>query len=93
MSDPTEHPEPILARLAWRSRRGLLELELLLAPFVRLRLAELSAAELAGYEALLENDDLDLYEWLTGRAAPAPAHAATVASIREFLADAPKPPR
>ena len=39
---------PYLA-LRWRSRRGLLELELLLLPFVRKRLESLSLADKALY--------------------------------------------
>ena len=54
-----------IRQLTWRSKRGLLELELLLEPFVR-RLGELSRAELEQYGRLLEHDDLDLYDWLRG---------------------------
>ena len=53
-------------QLQWRSKRGLLELELLLAPFVESSLGELSRADLDLYGRLLEHDDLDLYDWLRG---------------------------
>ena len=53
-------------QLRWRSKRGLLELELLLKPFVEIRLGELSGAALDSYGRLLEYDDLDLYDWLRG---------------------------
>jgi len=54
-------------RLRWRSRRGMLELELVLAPFVSRRLEALSAADQALYERLLDHDDWDIFEWIQGR--------------------------
>ncbi|HEY5645506.1 MAG TPA: succinate dehydrogenase assembly factor 2 [Pseudomonadales bacterium] len=53
-------------RARWRSRRGLLELELLLAPFARDRLASLSEPLMSAYERLLAFDDLDVHAWLLG---------------------------
>ena len=57
-------------RLQWRSRRGMLELELALKPFVEDRLASLSGADMALYGRLLEHDDWDIYDWIQGRSAP-----------------------
>lgn len=54
-------------RLYWRSRRGMLELELALRPFVQRRLADLSAADKAAYGRLLEHDDWDIFDWVQGR--------------------------
>jgi len=48
----------------------MLELELLLQPFVRSELASLSAEERQLYARLLEHDDWDIFEWLQGREAP-----------------------
>ncbi|MEZ5558344.1 MAG: succinate dehydrogenase assembly factor 2 [Pseudomonadales bacterium] len=59
-----------LQRLKWRSRRGALELELVLAPFVRTRLAGLDASGRRLYARLLEHDDWDIFEWIQGRAVP-----------------------
>ena len=53
-------------QLLWRSKRGLLELELLLKPFVESRLGALCGADLDLYGRLLEHDDLDIYDWLRG---------------------------
>ena len=87
MTTTTEHDAGTarLRRLGWRSRRGLLELELVLAPFALGALGSLNSAELDAYEALLENDDLDLYDWLMGRTEPPAEHAPIVASIGRFL--------
>jgi len=57
-------------QLTWRSRRGMLELELMLLPFVRSKLADLSAADRAAYARLLDHDDWDIFEWLQGRLEP-----------------------
>lgn len=59
-----------LQQLRWRSRRGLLELELLLLPFARECLDTLDADELHSYEQLLACEDLDIYDWLQQRSAP-----------------------
>ncbi|HYP67292.1 MAG TPA: succinate dehydrogenase assembly factor 2 [Thiobacillaceae bacterium] len=56
-----------LARLAWRSRRGLLELDLWLGGFAQRQLSALTPAERRQYEALLELPDPELLELLQGR--------------------------
>ena len=69
--------------LRWRSRRGMLELELALAPFVQTCLDTLPAADRKRYAGLLEHDDWDIYDWIQGRSEPAdPELAAIVALIR-----------
>lgn len=71
-------------RLRWRSRRGMLELELALQPFVRRRLAGLSALDRERFARLLEYDDWDLFEWLHGRGeVPEADLAALLGTIRE----------
>ncbi len=78
-----------LDRVRWRSRRGLLELELLLLPFVRGQLVTLDDEKLAGFARLLEHDDWDIFEWLQQRAAPPAELADIVAHVRQFLPQAP----
>lgn len=69
MNEPADehHTE---RRLRWRSRRGMLELELALAPFVAKRLDSLSEAERASYARLLEHDDWDIFDWVQDRSDP-----------------------
>jgi antitoxin CptB len=62
-----ESADSAVRRLEWRSRRGMLELELALKPFVERRLASLSDADRERYARLLEHDDWDIFEWLQGR--------------------------
>lgn len=61
-----------LNRLYWHSRRGMLELDLLLIPFVENCLPGLGVDELQMYSDLLREEDQDLFLWLTRRA-PAPS--------------------
>ena len=55
-------------RAKWASRRGLLELDLLLSPFVADAFIDLSDDLRADYRELLFQDDQDLLEWIMGRA-------------------------
>lgn len=74
-----------LERARWRSRRGLLELELLLAPFVEGAFSELPEALKVDYESLLEHDDMDIHEWLLARRPVPEAVEPIVVAIRQFL--------
>lgn len=49
----------------WRSRRGLLELDLILVPFVDNCFARLPERLRRDYLDLLTADDVDAYVWLT----------------------------
>jgi antitoxin CptB len=52
-------------RLRWRSRRGMLELDLLLLPFFDEVFAELESDEQQAFIKLLEQDDPDLWDWFS----------------------------
>ncbi len=58
-----------LKRLIWRSRRGLLELDLQLAGFVRDVLPSLTINEQEIYRDLLLVSDNDLLDYLNGKVA------------------------
>lgn len=57
-------------RAFWHSRRGMLELDLLLVPFVEHDYALLPAAMQDDYHQLLECEDSDIYAWLMRRGSP-----------------------
>jgi antitoxin CptB len=77
-----EAPEVRLKRLRLRSmRRGIKEMDLLLGAFARDGLERLPADRLDAYEALLEEADIDLLNWITGQAPPPAEHAALVAHL------------
>ena len=49
-------------RLAWRCRRGLLELDLVLQNFVNTQFEQLNLNELTAFDALLEWPDNDFWD-------------------------------
>ena len=51
-------------RLLWRSRRGALELDLVLIPYTEKRYPYLSTQLRKDYERLLELEDIQLKQWL-----------------------------
>lgn len=62
-----------LKRMTMRSwRRGTKEMDMILGPFADRRLAGLDAGELELYDRLLEENDQDLYQWVTGQAPTPP---------------------
>ncbi len=56
-----------LQKIYWRSRRGMLELDLLLVPFTLEVYAGLSAEDRSRYRQLLDSEDQDLFAWLMRR--------------------------
>jgi antitoxin CptB len=69
----TDSDEIRRKRLLFRSwHRGTREADLLLGSFAERHLADLAPGDLDLYERLLEENDADLWDWLTGQA-PAPA--------------------
>lgn len=80
---PENEPRDIrLRRLTMRSmRRGIREMDILLMRFVRARLDQLSQAELDVYDALLEENDQDLYQWVSGQVAPPERYGALIDDI------------
>ena len=57
-------------RLRWHSRRGMLELDVLLVPFVDEAFEQLPAEDRARYKALLDEEDTDLFAWFLERIEP-----------------------
>ena len=62
--------EDELKCLQWRSRRGMLELDVLLEPFTRDALSGLSEVDQHAYVQLLECEDPDLFSWFMSKARP-----------------------
>lgn len=52
-------------RLYWSCRRGMLELDLLLIPFLQDRYDTLNPEQQALFHQFLESTDIDLFAWLT----------------------------
>ena len=60
-----------IGRLRWRARRGMQELDRLLARWLDAHEASGNAATLASFERLLETEDDVLWSWMTARGHPA----------------------
>lgn len=68
----TETPEHRIKRLRMRSmRRGIKEMDIILIRYSDQSIESMSDAELTLYDALLSENDQDLYQWVTGQV-PAP---------------------
>lgn len=59
-----------LARMRWKCRRGMLELDLLLRDFLSRGYADLDAAGQQRFDRILDYPDAVLLEWLMGRIRP-----------------------
>lgn len=59
-----------LHRLRWASRRGMLELDLVLLPFVENVYSTLDEAEQLRFDNLLECEDTELFAWFLGKDVP-----------------------
>ena len=69
-------------RLLFRSwHRGTREADLILGSFAEANLAAFDDTALDRYEALLECPDADLFDWITGRAAPPPEYDSDVTRL------------
>jgi len=57
-------------RLWWHSRRGMLELDNLLIPFLEEAYRDLPREDQARYEKLLTCEDADMFQWFMQQARP-----------------------
>ena len=79
----TETHEIRLKRLRLRSwRRGTKEMDLILGGFADTELAGLDRATLDDYERLLEENDWDLYYWVTGASEGPEEYTALIGLLR-----------
>jgi len=68
-------------RLFWASRRGMLELDIILQNFLENTYDQLNPAEQSLYQYLLDCEDQDLFAWLMGREEPEDKDTATIIAI------------
>ncbi len=64
---------------AWR--RGIKEMDLILGGYADAQLATMDDAELSMFEALLGENDHDLYAWVTGQQAVPPRFTSLVSEL------------
>jgi antitoxin CptB len=71
MGSRPETPRAADARLRWRCRRGMRELDVLLERYLQQRYPSAPAAEQQAFEALLDLPDPQLFAFVTRREVPA----------------------
>ena len=78
----SETHEIRLKRLQMRSkRRGIKEMDIILSRYADAHLAGMDAPALDLYEALLNENDQDLYQWVSGQAEAPQELAALISEI------------
>jgi antitoxin CptB len=79
-------------RLLFRSwHRGTKEADLLLGSFAERHLAGFTPAQVDRYEAMLEFEDADLFDWIAGRATPDAAQESDVLRLLLAFKYLPRP--
>lgn len=87
--EPKKEKKPDLSTLRWQCRRGMLELDLLLIPFLDNHYANLEEKQQKTFLSLLEFPDAVLYEWFFNQSVcPYPELQILIEKMR---ADACKP--
>ena len=57
-------------RLYWHSRRGMLEIDVMLMPFTQHHYKSLCSLDQCAYRQLLDCEDQDIWQWLRGIEVP-----------------------
>ncbi len=82
----TETAENRIKRLRMRSmRRGIKEMDLILMAYAESRLETMDAGKLDLYDALLHENDQDLYQWVTGQVAAPDRYGDMITEIAQAL--------
>ncbi len=75
-----------IKRLKMRSmRRGIKEMDLILTAYADTHLAAMDPAVMDVYDALLNENDQDLYQWVTGQVTAPPPFTALIGDISQAL--------
>ena len=75
-----------IKRLKMRSmRRGIKEMDLILSAYAGAHLEAMPPEGLDLYDALLEENDQDLYQWVTGQVPPPPRFAGLIAEVSQIF--------
>ncbi len=81
----TEVREHRLKRVHMRSwRRGMKEMDLILGKYADAVLADMQDAKLDAYEVLLDENDQDLYKWVSGSLPTPELFQGLIAEIAAF---------
>ncbi len=83
------YSENEIKRIYWASRRGMLELDLMLVPFMENCFRTLSTEKQQHYVDLLECEDTQIFQWLLGTESP--ADDALLGIVNDIKAHARRP--
>ena len=82
-----ETREHKIKRLTMRSmRRGIKEMDLILMHYAQDKLSGMSDEGLDHYDAMLNENDQDLYQWCSGQVPPAREFTDLIADIKVHIA-------
>ncbi len=74
-----------LRAMLWATRRGMLELDVILTPYLQQTFASMNQEAIAHFKSFLEQDDPDLYAWLMGFETPKAEFQELTQNIRQFI--------
>lgn len=81
----SESNQDRLKKLKMRSwRRGTKEMDMILGPFSDTELVGLDQAQITVYDALLSENDHDLYQWVTGQTPTPETYLDLLSDISKF---------
>ena len=80
----TESRDIRIKRLKMRSmRRGIKEMDLILSAYAERNLSTMDPSGLDTYDALLHENDQDLYQWVTGQVLPPETYTDLISDIAQ----------
>lgn len=78
-SNPVDREE--FNRLFWHSRRGMLELDVLLVPFLKEAYQNMGRDDQLRYQKLLDCEDTDMFSWFMQKSVPEDPELAKIVKI------------
>jgi antitoxin CptB len=81
MKDDNKNNSPQESRLKWATRRGMLELDVLLGDFFNKGYSKLSEENKILFEKLLHSSDPELFAWLLGQEDPQDAELSKIIEV------------
>lgn len=88
----TESRDIMIKRLSMRAmRRGMKEMDIILSGFADRQLTDMTDAELQHFDALLSENDQDLYQWVSGQVDAKPEFQSLLDRIRQDTLNAHEP--
>ncbi|CUJ90039.1 Flavinator of succinate dehydrogenase [Ruegeria denitrificans] len=80
----TETRDVRIKRMQMRSmRRGIKEMDLILSTYAERNLEAMDTTSLDQFDALLHENDQDLYQWVAGQVQPPEGFASLIADIAQ----------